>query len=190
MAAEEPKIDATNHPDLELDKSLRQLIVDSRNGIEPEEGFRQIFLKAVLRSYELSLADQKDCLQEVMFRIFRFRFQYDAEQPILPWIFAITRNVARDQRTKNISRRETVAIDSEQIERTDGGTEHVRIVTTAQCEELLSRISDDEAAMLRLKYQDGYQVEELARVFNLSIDAMKHRLRLAKRRARNAAQRR
>jgi RNA polymerase sigma-70 factor (ECF subfamily) len=39
-------------------------------------------------------ADAEDCLQEIFIRFFKYIDNFDADRPLLPWLMAITRNVA------------------------------------------------------------------------------------------------
>jgi RNA polymerase sigma factor (sigma-70 family) len=117
----------------------------------------------------------EDLVQEVYFRILRYRQTYDAKQPFTAWMYQIARNAKIDQLQK---RRPEVSHENE-----DFPSSSIRIdekLSKAQELQLLRRALDllpeeKREVLVMSRYQE-LKYEEIARILGIEVGAVKVRV--------------
>lgn len=162
------------HPDAKLDLTPG-MGVDSR--------WADLFLLVqqpvlnVLR-YVFGIAnpeDQDDMFQEVMLRLYRYHLSYDPSRALLPWLYAIARNVKRDWNAKFRPAPESPV----EPQKSDNTT--VRLIA----EQVLARLSEEDRQVLWLSCYEGLSNAEISEYLNVPLTTTKFYLRRAKKNARD-----
>lgn len=120
----------------------------------------------------------EDLVQDVFFRILRYRASYDARQSFTAWMYQIARNASVDQAQKR--RGEVIGIEEFADRRADGapGPEE----SAAQTQDLkllrqaLDRLPPDKREILVLSRFEGMKHEELAKVLDCEVGTVKVRV--------------
>lgn len=94
-----------------------------------------------------------EVFQEAFLRLHRYRERYDAALPFLPWLFTLTRSAMIDRLRKDSRQQqtETNAVNLEQ-----------QNTASAETEIDLGILSDNERAVLELRFDGGYAYEQIA----------------------------
>jgi RNA polymerase sigma factor (sigma-70 family) len=126
------------------------------------------------RNRELS----EDLVQDVFFRMLRYRASYDAQQSFTAWMYQIARNASVDSAQKR--RGEVVGIDEFTEHKPDQGpgpeesavrTQDLRLLRLA-----LDRLPADKKEILVLSRFQGMKYEELAGVLGCEVGTVKVRV--------------
>src|SRR5579862_9694677 len=131
-------------------------------GVLFERHHRALFryFVSMRRSRELA----EDLVQDVFFRMLRYRNSYDPEKPFTAWMYQIARNASLDQLSKDAQKRggEVVGIDqyterhSEPASPAPGPEEHAsRGQSLALLERALERLPEDKREILVLSRFQG-----------------------------------
>ena len=133
--------------------------------------------------------DAEDVLQEAFVQVWRDARRFDATRAsVKTWLFTIARSRALDRwRSRHSIEQRFSAAPDESLDRAgaarDGGQEAAALRDyVSRC---LEKLSENEQAVLRLAYFDGYTQEEIAARLNEPLGTVKSRTRsgLAKLRA-------
>ena len=125
--------------------------------------------------------DAADAAQEVFLRLFLHRGRFAGRSQYATWVHAVAvktclamrRGRGRRQRHENVaSQPEWEAQQSERPSAPQGL--HLDLL------EMLETLDEDDRALLLLKYAEGYEYEELAAIFELSVSACKMRISRAR----------
>jgi len=126
------------------------------------------------RNHELS----EDLVQDVFFRMLRYRASYDAGQSFTAWMYQIARNASVDQAQKR--RGEVIGIDEFTDHKADQApgpeesakrSQNLRLLRQA-----LDRIPADKRELLVLSRFEGMKHEELAAVLGCEVGTVKVRV--------------
>lgn len=136
------------------DKVYRQCLSMTQDSEKAQDFTHDIFLKVF---------DKLDAFQQ------RSRFS--------TWIYSVAYNYCADQ--IRLSRRlNTTTLDDELEQRVSEPQETVMSEESIQLvKRAIENLSSDDQQLLRLKYEDKVSIEEIARTYNLSISAVKMRLK-------------
>lgn len=120
----------------------------------------------------------EDLVQDVFFRMLRYRGSYDAKQSFTAWMYQIARNASVDQAQKR--RGEVIGIEEFADRRADAApgpeesaaqTQDVRLLRQA-----LDRLPPDKREILVLSRFEGMKHEELAKVLDCEVGTVKVRV--------------
>ena len=126
------------------------------------------------RNRELS----EDLVQDVFFRMLRYRASYDAQQSFTAWMYQIARNASVDSAQKR--RGEVIGIDEFTDHKADQSpgpeesavkTQDLRLLRLA-----LERLPADKREILVLSRFQGMKYEELATVLGCEVGTVKVRV--------------
>jgi RNA polymerase sigma-70 factor (ECF subfamily) len=114
-----------------------------------------------------------DLLQETWLRIHEVRHTYRRGQPVLPWLYAIARNIRVDHYRK-ASRTEA------REERLDAssdipGAPPVRLAQTPDFEALLANLPASQREVIAMLKVSGMSLEEVARATSSSVGSVKQK---------------
>jgi RNA polymerase sigma-70 factor (ECF subfamily) len=121
--------------------------------------------------------DANDAAQEVFVRLFLNRQKFEGRSKYSTWVhgvavrtcLTIRRGRGRRQKHENTAPEQTIETEPA---RQPGDTSGVSL----DLMQMLEILSEEDRALLILKYAEGYSYEELAPIFDLSISACKMRI--------------
>jgi RNA polymerase sigma-70 factor (ECF subfamily) len=119
-------------------------------------------------------ADVDDLLQDCWMRIHRSRHTYRAEDPLLPWVFAIARHTKLDayrRRRFRLTKEQLVSTLPEppSLAGTSPETKYPEVLT------LLEKLPESQREVLLMLKVSGMTVEEVARATSSTAGAIKQR---------------
>ena len=141
--------------------------------MKPETLFDQVYEAYGPSLYRFCLlhmknpSDAEDVMQEVFCKRLYRAPKFRSPEHERNWLFQVARNQCRDERRR--MRRTGLPLEA---------AEHVSI-PPAQLSllEQASNLPEDQRTALHLYYYEGYQVEEIARLLNISVSSVKMRLK-------------
>lgn len=138
------------------------------------------YLVNVTKNHALS----EDLLQSTWLKAIEAlpRFQHCNSSKFSAWLFAITRNECKLhwRKTKN----ENHYIEKRSFTETDANSAHNKTNDIILVEQLLSKLSEDDQEIIRLRYIADLSVNDIARVLNINFVTVRVRLHRAINRAR------
>jgi RNA polymerase sigma-70 factor (ECF subfamily) len=163
----------------ESENKLKALFLLAQQG---EQGAYREFLEGtslLLRGYLLrtmnprlrSVEQVEDLVQEILLAIHRKRDLYQADRPLLPWIYAIARYRFIDSLRAQARQPECV----EWIEKFDAVAfvEIPKLLEEEDGEELMKGLNDRQKEILRLAKVEELSLSEIATRYGMSISAVK-----------------
>ncbi|MCI9186535.1 MAG: sigma-70 family RNA polymerase sigma factor [Oscillospiraceae bacterium] len=141
--------------------------------MKPETLFDQVYEAYGPSLYRFCLlhmknpSDAEDVMQEVFCKRLYRAPKFRSPEHERNWLFQVARNQCRDEQRR--MRRTELPLEA---------AEHVSI-PPAQLSllEQASNLPEDQRTALHLYYYEGYQVEEIARLLNISVSSVKMRLK-------------
>lgn len=125
--------------------------------------------------------DANDAAQEVFLRLFTNRTKFAGRSKYATWVHAIAvRTCLTIRRGRGRRRKHEDTASSEQWEQDQPTREPAREGLALDLMRMLEVLDEEDRAMLILKYAEGYDYEELAEIFDLSVSACKMRLSRAR----------
>jgi RNA polymerase sigma-70 factor (ECF subfamily) len=122
--------------------------------------------------------DAEDVLQETFVQVWRDAGRFDpARASVKTWLFTIARSRALDRwrSRRSVEHRFPAAVSESHDRAGDGGQEAAAMRDyVGRC---LEKLSENEQAVLRLAYFDGYTQEEIAARLNEPLGTVKSRTR-------------
>jgi RNA polymerase sigma-70 factor, ECF subfamily len=109
------------------------------------------------------------------------KFQIRRNVRLSAWIFAIARNECRKQWLKS---EQAAHLSSEQHDESGDGTDHDRVRQKILIEQALSRLSETEREIIRLRYISDLSLNEIAAVLSMNPVTVRVRIYRALRNAR------
>lgn len=126
-------------------------------------------------------SDAHDAAQEVFVKLFLQRAKFRGESKYSTWVHGIAVRTCLMQRRAGGRRRKregaptAVDLDTQAATRPAEGAE-----TKLDLLQMLDILDEEDRAMILLKYAEGYEYEELAEIFELSVSACKMRVSRAR----------
>lgn len=161
------------------DKELIRKYLATRQNDYFEILYTRYVSKVYRRCLSLTRDDAKaqDFTHDIFLRVMASLGNFKERSAFSTWLYSISYNYCMDQlrlanRTATVAIQEDMAYtltDVEDTELMDYQLHHLK--------EALATISPDEIVFLRLKYEDGLDIKEIARQFNLKDSAVKMRLK-------------
>ena len=124
--------------------------------------------------------DAHDAAQEVFVRLFFNRTKFEGRSKYSTWVHGITVRTCltmrrgRGRRLKHESSQPDAQLDASASEHENAPGLSLDLIN------MLETLDEEDRAMLILKYAEGYEYEELASIFNLSVSACKMRVSRAR----------
>jgi len=130
----------------------------------------------------VSRAHADDLLQETWLRIHEVRHTYRSGQPVLPWLYAIARNIRVDHYRKahRAQAREQSLEEGYDV----AGTPPDRPAATPDLEALLASLPESQREVIAMLKLSGMSLEEVARATSSSIGSVKQKAHRAYERLR------
>ena len=151
----------------------------SRLAVLFERHHRALFRYFVSMNRSREMAE--DLVQDVFFRMLRYRASYDPSKPFTAWMYQIARNASLDQAQKRGA--EVVGIEeyterhTEPASAAPGPEESaVRSQGLALLQRAMERLPDDKRELLVLSRYQGMKYEDIAEVLGCEIGTVKVRV--------------
>ncbi|RYF59330.1 MAG: sigma-70 family RNA polymerase sigma factor [Cytophagaceae bacterium] len=161
------------------DEELIQQYLDTREN----DYFDVLYTRYASKVYRRCLSITKDTAraedftQDIFLRIYGNLNSFKGRSAFSTWLYSVSYNYCMDQ-LRRASRTPVVALDEKQEFAYDDKSEQDCIDTQLHyVTAIMNTISPDEVRMMRLKYEDGLDVREIARQFRLNDSAVKMRLK-------------
>ena len=116
-------------------------------------------------------AEIDDLMQEILLSIHKARHTYDGQRPYKPWVYAIARYRLQDHFRSYYGDKLRHAVDLAEIDLAAPVTETAIDYESIRGE--LAHLPEKQADILRLMYQEGYTVREVAEKMGMGESAVK-----------------
>ncbi len=117
----------------------------------------------------------EDLLQEVYFRILRYRHTYDAKQPFTAWMYQIARNAKIDQlqkrRPETHHENDEIPSGSMRIDDKLSRAQELQLLRKA-----LDMLPEDKREVLVMSRYQELKYEEIAQILGIEVGAVKVRV--------------
>jgi len=125
--------------------------------------------------------DANDAAQEVFVRLFLHRAKFAGRSKYATWAHAVAvRTCLTIRRGRGRRQKHEDTSTAEQWEQQQPSREQPNSGLSLDLMRMLEILDEEDRAMLILKYAEGYDYEELASIFELSVSACKMRLARAR----------
>ncbi len=147
--------------------------------------FQTIYQKfgSKLLHYFLKMTNQnqqtsEDLLQELFIQIHLNAKKYNPEYQLSTWIYAIASNLVKNHNRKEIN--QLRLLSQEFVEQEKMEIDNHQVIEKKQLTDLIYKyahtIDTDAASMLYLRYQEQFQLSEIAVVMNVPLGTVKSKL--------------
>lgn len=179
----------------------RVLVEKLQSGTAPEESFRRIFdhfYPPLIRTFErwgFESEDSLDLAQETLFQVFKSLPRYRGESQVSSWIYAIARNIYRNElRLRGAQKREGREVSWDRsIEGGGSGwdlpVEEPSVLQRMELSERTEALRHAVASLpeqmrrcVTLRINSGLKYREIAIVLGISIETVKAHLHQARKR--------
>ncbi|MFP6667537.1 MAG: RNA polymerase sigma factor [Pirellulales bacterium] len=124
--------------------------------------------------------DAHDAAQEVFVRLFLNRAKFEGRSKYSTWLHGVAVRTCLSLRRSRSRRDRRVRITSEPPEPTGRTEDSKSKALEIDLLQILETLSEEDRAMMILKHAEGYNYEELAEMFDLTVSACKMRLSRAR----------
>ncbi len=126
-------------------------------------------------------ADAADAAQEVFVRLFLGRARFAGRSKYSTWVHGVAvRTCLTLRRSRWRRARHVTALAAENLDRQAEREPQAAAALSLDLSQMLEALSEEDRAMLILKYAEGYDYDDLAEIFELSTSACKMRLSRAR----------
>ncbi len=134
-----------------------------------------------LRRSGIPREDAEELLQEIYSRIHRAAGSYQPDRPLLPWVFAITVNVARTWHRRRKVRAIVHGLEVDPADHRPDSLDLVEARETARwLDGQIARLPAEQAEALQLCCVERLEQAEVARLLDVPVSTVKTRLRRAR----------
>ncbi|GAB4033278.1 RNA polymerase sigma factor [Spirosoma gilvum] len=146
---------------------------------------KKVFQKCLSVTNDVAAAE--DCTQDIFLKAFTHRQSFRNHSRMSTWLYSIAHNYCMDRiRIDNrlVTERLTPVIDTVVDE---PNPQEVIDEQSRQLQVLLQQLPEDDATLLRLKYEQNMSIQQLSHRFRLSESAVKMRLKRSREKIRALA---
>lgn len=165
----------------ETQQSDEELLAESAREGSDGPAFRALLARHQQRVWQLCYRlmdnehDAQDAAQEVFVRLFLQRAKFEGRSKFTTWLHGIAvRTCLSLRRSRGRRRRRETTVEEQQLERSaPAGTDAGDRLDLSR---MLGEMSEEDRALVILKYAEGYTFEELADLFDMTSSAVKMRV--------------
>lgn len=150
---------------------------------QPDQCFEALYNRYVKKVYKRCLSMTHDSVQaedfthDIFLKVFHKLDGFQQRSSFSTWLYSISYNYCADQ-LRAARRFSTTSLENApQWDIADSNEEQLREEALQLMQQAMSRLSAQERSLLRLKYEDGLSVEEIAQLQNIKNSAVKMRLK-------------
>jgi RNA polymerase sigma factor (sigma-70 family) len=160
------------------EEMIRQYLIS-----KPNQCFEILYNRYVTKIYRRCLSMTKDSdkaedfTHDIFIKAFGKLDDFQERSTFSTWLYAIAYNYCSDQ--LRLSKRFTTITISSHLEQYMTESQEGRLYEEALqlVRQALNRLSSNERTVLKLKYEEGMSIDEIAKLYNLKISAVKMRLK-------------
>ncbi len=172
--------DLSNRTDEELAAEAARETSDGPAFVAIVERFRQRVWRICYRLL-CDEQDAADAAQEVFLRLFLHRGEFAGRSKYATWVHGVAlRTCLGLRRSRGRRRRHETLAPEPQWESRQAARSDAPPGLAMDLMKMLETLDEEDRAMLILKYAEGYDYEELAAIFELSVSACKMRVSRAR----------
>jgi RNA polymerase sigma-70 factor (ECF subfamily) len=148
----------------------------------PDDCFNTLYSRYVNKVYRRCLSltrhveTAEDFTHDIFIRAFSKLSAFQGRSSFSTWLYAISYNYCISQ-LERIQRVSATSLDEQGAAVPDTGNDDMIEVVYQQLSRALATLSDDEVALLKLKYEDDLSIDELAGKYAVGTGAIKMRLK-------------
>ncbi|MCK8491112.1 MULTISPECIES: RNA polymerase sigma factor [Spirosoma] len=150
---------------------------------QPNECFETLYTRYVNKVYRrcLSLthdsAKAEDFTHDIFLKVFDKLDAFQERARFSTWLYSIAYNYCLDQ-IRLSKRLNTVTMDDDyELDIADNQESVLHEETLQMVKQAMDTLSKEETTLLRMKYEDGMSIDEIADLYNLKASAVKMRLK-------------
>ncbi|WP_080059862.1 RNA polymerase sigma factor [Spirosoma aerolatum] len=146
---------------------------------------KKVFQKCLSVTNDVEAAE--DCTQDIFLKAFTHLKAFRNQSRLSTWLYSIAHNYCQDRirlEKRLATERMTPGMDVRSDETNAQESVDEQIL---QLENLLQQLPNEEATLLRLKYEQNLSIQQLSRRFHLSESAIKMRLKRSREKLRALA---
>ena len=149
----------------------------------PDHCFEALYNRYVKKVYRRCLSMTNDSSQaedfthDIFIKVFHKLDDFQQKSSFSTWLYSISYNYCADQ--LRLSKRLPTTVLEEHIDwcSSDSVEAQLREETLQVMKIAMEKLSAQERSLLRLKYEDGLSIEEIAQMYELKESAVKMRLK-------------
>ncbi|MVM36885.1 sigma-70 family RNA polymerase sigma factor [Spirosoma sp. HMF3257] len=161
------------------EETIRQLLPS-----QPNQCFEALYSRYVKKVYQRCLSMTKDAeqaedfTQDIFLKVFNKLDAFQERSSFSTWLYSISYNYCADQ-LRLSKRLPTTTWEESGIGHNTPDEDETQLQeeTLQVVQQAMTTLSVEERTFLRLKYEDGMSIEELALLYNLKPSAVKMRLK-------------
>ena len=150
---------------------------------QPDQCFEALYNRYVKKVYRRCLSMTKDSLQaedftqDIFLKVFNKLEAFQQKSSFSTWLYSVSYNHCADQ--IRLAKRLPTTTLEENIEwyNSDSVEAQLREETLQVMKKAMEKLSSQERSLLRLKYEDGLSIEEIAQMYEIKPSAVKMRLK-------------
>ena len=160
------------------DEELISLYLNTRQNYYFETLYKRYVRKVYCRCFSLTkdAAKAEDFTHDIFLRVFTKLESFQAQATFSSWLYAISHNYCMDQLRTAHKNPALLSVDDELVSNV-AETAELPDDQFEQLSRILATITPEEQLFLRMKYEEGLDINEIARLFDLKASAVKMRLK-------------
>lgn len=150
---------------------------------QPDQCFEALYSRYVKKVYQRCLSmtrdsnQAEDFTQDIFIKVLGKLDSFQERSSFSTWLYSISYNYCVDQLHK-AKRLPTSSLASDQDwDRADPMDDRVHEESLLLMQQMLTKLSASERSLLRLKYEDGLSVDDIAQLYGIKVSAVKMRLK-------------
>ncbi|MCX6214694.1 sigma-70 family RNA polymerase sigma factor [Spirosoma sp.] len=153
--------------------------------------FAQLYTRHRYRVYQVCLCfcedpyEADDFTQEIFIRLTHKINRFSGTAQFTTWLTRVTTNYCIDQLRERQHQQTLFQRYADEMNRLESRTQEVEETTLQRMQEVIQQLSAQEREMLQIKYADRLTLKAIARKHQLTLSAVKMRIKRAKERARS-----
>lgn len=159
-----------------------RLQLETGNSMYFEELYSRYFKKVYfqVKSYLKEPEASQDLTQDIFIKLFDRLGKFQGKSTFSTWIFSFGRNAILDHLRREKKWIETDLDEARYMEAPEIADNEFLKLRADRLAHILDKIPSDDKAILIMMYAHGWKMDEIGEVMNISVSAVKMRLRRAK----------
>ena len=150
---------------------------------QPDHCYETLYKRYVSKVYQRCLSvthdstKAEDFTHDIFLKLFEKLNSFQERSRFSTWLYSISHNYCLDQ-VRTAKRLATVSLeDNVEYDMADSQDALWREETLQMVKRVMETLSEDETTLLRLRYEDGCSVSDIAHQYRINVSAVKMRLK-------------
>ena len=150
---------------------------------QPDHCFEALYNRYVKKVYRRCLSMTNDSSQaedfthDIFIKVFHKLDGFQQKSSFSTWLYSVSYNYCADQLRLSKRLSTTTLKENTDWYNSDSTEAQLREETLQVMKMAMEKLSNQERSLLRLKYEDGLSIEEIAQMYELKASAVKMRLK-------------